>query len=315
MHIENERGFGISCALLAYFWWGLAPIYWKLLGHVSAEDILIHRLLWSVPTVAIILIYQRRLLGVLKELRAPRLLALFAASSALLMTNWGIYVWAVLDNQIKEASLGYFILPLLSVLVGYVLFRERPSRVQWLSIGIAAIGIVVMIASVGKLPWVALGVALTFCFYGALRKATTIDSVGGNFLETAVALPFFLGWMLWNASSASFGQVDTSTDLLLIGSGLVTVVPLIAYVAATHRATLTSLSLIFYLGPTIQLLVAVAVYGEPVTTVEWYAFAFVWLGLLIHSADQYRRLDRADAATTVNQATDKQSGSEIVDQR
>jgi chloramphenicol-sensitive protein RarD len=272
---------GFAAGVAAYLWWGLSPLYWHALAPVAAIDVIAHRALWAVPCCALLLAWRGHLGRALAVLRQPRNLLLLATSSALVASNWWLFVWSVGAGQIAQASLGYFLQPLLTVLIGLVFFHERLTPMQWLAVAFAAAGVLVYATSVGEPPLLALGVAVSFALYGALRKHVSVDSVDGLFVETLLLAPVALGWILYH-DGAGLGTVDLPTSLLLVLSGAFTAFPLIAYVSAARRLPLATLGLLFYLNPSCQLLVAVCWFGEPLHAAEAWTFALVWIGVLLY---------------------------------
>lgn len=285
-----EYRLGMGLALFAYIWWGFAPIFWHQLYHVDALHAVINRMLWSGPTLLLVVLLAGQWPVVRRAALQPKILAMLLLSGLVVTFNWGVYVWGVLQGNIKEVSLGYYLLPLFNVLMGFVAFKERPNPAQWLAISIASIGIIVMLAKQGVFPWLAIAIAVSFCIYGALRKITPVDATAGNTLESLLLVPLAIGWMLINHSTASLGQFDTRTDIFLVLSGAFTVIPLISYIAAAQRVTLTSMSLIFYIGPSMQMLLALFMYGESISADEWIAFACIAIALVIHTVDLLRKL-------------------------
>lgn len=282
----------MALALFAYIWWGFAPIFWHQLYHVDAIHAVVNRMLWSGPTLLLAVLVMRKGLGMLATAARPKILAMLLLSGAAVTFNWGIYVWGVLQGNIKEVSLGYYLLPLINVLAGFIIFKERPNAAQWLAIAVASSGIIIMLVAQGSIPWLALAVALSFCLYGIIRKITPVDAMAGNTLESLLLVPFALAWMWINQSSASLGQYDTRTDIYLVLSGAFTVIPLISYIAAAQRVTLTSMSLIFYIGPSLQMLLAIFLYDEHVSTSDLAAFVCIAIALSIHTTDLLRKLRR-----------------------
>lgn len=288
----SDHQLGMALALFAYIWWGFAPIFWHQLYHVDAMHAVVNRMLWSGPTLLLAVLVMRKGLGMLATAARPKILAMLLLSGAAVTFNWGIYVWGVLQGNIKEVSLGYYLLPLINVLAGFIIFKERPNAAQWLAIAVASSGIIIMLVAQGSIPWLALAVALSFCLYGIIRKITPVDAMAGNTLESLLLVPFALAWMWINQSSASLGQYDTRTDIYLVLSGAFTVIPLISYIAAAQRVTLTSMSLIFYLGPSLQMLLAIFLYDEHVSTSDLVAFVCIAIALSIHTTDLLRKLRR-----------------------
>jgi len=279
---------GTLLASTAYLIWGFAALYWVETQPVGAIDLVAHRALWSVPVLLLCLAWMGRLRVGLAMLMQPRTLAIMAASATAQAVNWGIFLWAVTNERAAEASLGYFLLPLINVGIGILLFREQVDRAQWIAIGLAGIGMLILIAENRGLPWVALGVAVSFGLYGAIRKKVSIGAVEGLFVETALMAPLGLLWLLYS-DWGGLGQHGTRVDLFLLGAGVMTVVPLACYVIASRMLPLTALGLVFYLGPSCQLFVAICIFGEPLNPVQLFSFVLVWLGLAFVIADTFRR--------------------------
>jgi chloramphenicol-sensitive protein RarD len=279
---------GTLLASVAYLIWGFAALYWVETQPVGPIELVAHRALWSVPVLVLCLAWMGRLRAGLAMLWQPRTLAIMAASATAQAVNWGIFLWAVTNERAAEASLGYFLLPLINVAIGILLFREQVDRAQWIAIGLAGIGMLILIAENRGLPWVALGVAVSFSLYGAIRKKVSIGAVEGLFVETALLAPLALLWLL-NSDWGGLGQHGARVDLFLLGAGVMTVVPLACYVLASRMLPLTALGLVFYLGPSCQLFVAICIFGEPLNPVQLFSFVLVWLGLAFVVADTFRR--------------------------
>lgn len=288
---------GLAAALLAYFVWGLSPLYWKYLSDVDAMQTLAHRYLWTLPLTFVAMAAMR----LWPELRAlavrPRHLGLLAVSATMVAINSGTYLWGVNHDRVVEASLGYFLTPLLTVLFGLLLFRESLRPWQWVAVGLAAAGVANLVATHGIFPWVGLVVGASFATYGAVRKLVPIGSVAGFFAETAliapVALVFLAGVSL--SGDGAFGGDDPATDLLLVGGGLVTAVPFLLYVVGARRLRLSTVGLLFYINPSLQFLVGVFVFGEPVTQAHLVTFGLIWTGLAVYSVESRLRMRRAAA--------------------
>lgn len=287
---------GFAFALGAFTIWGLFPVYWKLLGHVDTLEILAHRVSWSVPFIAVVILARRHGAVVLEVLRRPRELALLAATAALISINWGIYIWAVAEERVVEASMGYFLTPLINVVFGLAMFRERLAGAQWLAVAIAACGVGALIFVHGTLPWVALALGMSFAAYGALRKKARSDSITGLLIETLLVSPLAWGYLLLTPGGA-FGTVSLSTNLLLIGAGAVTATPLLLFVAAARRLHYSTVGLVFYLTPSMQFVLGVFVYGEPLRSAELFAFACIWTALALFASHGFVTARRAPAAT------------------
>lgn len=280
----NSQRDGISAALVAYVIWGLVPIFFKQLGSVPALEIIAHRVVWSLLLVGGFLLVRGALAPVWAHARNPRTLAHAALAAALVMTNWLVFVWAVNAGRILETSLGYFITPLLSIVLGVAVLHERLRPRQWLAVALAVVGVALEGWRIGGLPWVSLVLAATFSSYGLLRKQLPVDAAGGLLLETACAAPFALAYLLWLGNSGSFGQ-QTGTDTLLIASGAVTAIPLLLFAIGARRLPMATLGFLQYTAPSISFLVAIFFYGEPMNLARLFVFAAIWTGLVLYTAD------------------------------
>lgn len=278
---------GLLCALGGNSIWGaLFPVYFKALSHVPAFEVLAHRIVWSVALLAAALwLLGRR--SWFAELRSSRQLGYYLATSLLIGANWVIYIWAVQHSHILAASLGYYINPLASVLLGVVFLRERLHPRQWLAVAIAAAGVASMALNYGEVPWISLALAGSFSSYGLLHKKAGMDSLGSLFLETLLLTPVALGFLLVLAvqHKGALGTTDPLTTSLLLLCGVATVAPLILFLEAIRRLRLATIGLLFYLTPTLQFLLAVVVYREPFTTMHLLTFACIWTGLALYSVD------------------------------
>lgn len=285
---------GLLAALSAYALWGVFPLYWALLAAVPALQIIAHRVLWCVAFVLLYLTFR----GLLPALRAaisqPRLLRLLAISAALIGINWGVYIWAVTHERVVEASLGYFINPLVSVLLAVLVVGERLRRVQWAAVMLAAVGVLWLSARHEGVPWIALTLALTFSFYGLVRRYTVIDAIPGLALENLFLLPLALGWLLWaeHAGDAAFLHQPLWKDLLLVLGGALTALPLIGFAYAARRVPLSLIGLMQYVSPTLQLLCGVLLLGEPFVAEQAVGFGMIWAGLALYAGDGWRRARR-----------------------
>lgn len=275
---------GILLALSANFIWGVAALYWIQTKPVGPIDVMAHRALWTLPVTFLIVVYFGRLNETLALMRSVKF-ALWIALAALMLTvNWGVYVFAVTNERATEASLGYFMLPLLTIALGIFMLGERPKPVHILAIALAVIAVLVQLLAYGSLPWVSLTLALSFALYGAIRKQISADSMQGLFLESLCMAPFAAIWIVSHAG-AGMGMYGPKVDLLLICAGIFTAAPLLTYVSATRLLPLSTIGLLTYVGPSIQLLVAVFVLKEPVTAVTIATFGLVWLGVIAVSAE------------------------------
>ena len=280
----NSARDGIAAALGAYTLWGLVPIFFKQFGSVPALEIIAHRVVWSLLLVAALLIVAGRLPAVWQAARDPRILARAALAAALVMSNWLVFVWAVNAGRILETSLGYFITPLVSILLGVAVLGERLRGWQWIAVGCACLGVALEGWRMDGLPWVSLVLAATFGSYGLLRKQLPLDAAGGLLLETACAAPFALVYLLWLGSAGSFGS-EVSMTWLLIATGPVTAIPLLLFAIGARRLPLATLGFLQYVAPSLSFLVAIILYGEAMDLARLLAFAAIWAGLALYSID------------------------------
>lgn len=290
---------GYLAGIAAYGIWGFFPLYFPLLEPASAVEILAHRIVWSLLVCVVLVAAIRGWSKVRAILASPRTLGFLLAASALICANWGVYIWAVNAGHVVEASLGYFINPLISVLLGVVLLRERLRPMQWWAFGIAAVAVAVLTAGYGRLPWIALLLALSFGGYGLCKKLAGAESVPSLTVETAAAAPFalvYLGYLQANGTMA-FGHSSVGNTVLLVLVGVVTVVPLLAFNAAATRIPLSALGLMQYLTPVIQFLLGVLVFQEHMPPARWIGFAIVWVALIIFTIDALRNARRPTAVT------------------
>jgi len=278
---------GILYALLAYIIWGLLPLYIKSLHGVAPLEILLHRMVWSLVFLGAILLWRRHF-GWLREVAAnPRLVLNFGASATLLCCNWFLYIWAVSADRVVDASLGYFINPLFSVLLGVLLLHERLRPGQWLSIAIAAAGVLWLTVTAGQLPWIALGLAATFGGYGLLRKTGALGALEGLSLETLLLFPLAavtLGFLFVTGQDTTRAAAP-GTQVLLLMAGPVTAVPLLFFAAGARRIPLSLLGLLQYAGPTLQLILGIWLYHEPFPAQKQIGYALIWLSLAIYAAE------------------------------
>ncbi|MDA8754443.1 EamA family transporter RarD [Luminiphilus sp.] len=278
---------GVMLALVANFIWGIAALYWLQTKPVDAFDVMAHRGLWTLPVTLIIVLLFGRLAETLRLLRSWRFIFWVALSALMLTINWGVYVFAVTNERATEASLGYFMLPLLTIALGVFVFGERPKPVQLLAIGLAIVAVLLQLVALGSLPWVSLTLALSFSLYAAIRKQIAADSLQGLFLESLCMAPFAVVWLIVN-DGAGLGMHGTRVDLFLLLGGVFTAAPLLTYVAATRVLALSTIGLLTYVGPTLQLIVAIFVLREPATLITAVTFGLVWLGVIAVSYDAWR---------------------------
>lgn len=286
---QSDTSWGPIYALLAYSAWGLLPVYWKLLGMASAVEVLSHRMIWSAVFLVGILLAQRRLGDLQMLLRSPRKVLVLLLTASLLTFNWGLYIYGVNSDRVVEASLGYYINPLVTVLLGFVFLKERLYRGQQVAVALAVMGVGYFIWQLGTVPWIALALAISFAFYGLLRKVVAVAPLAGLAVETLLITPLVLGVVGWLAASnqGHFGE-SLPTTLLFIGAGVVTSMPLLWFNKAAKRLTLATLGFFQYLAPSLSLMLGVFVYGESFTNTHLVTFGCIWSALLIYSVSALR---------------------------
>ena len=279
---------GFWAGVAAFTIWGLVPIYWKLLKHVPAIQVLGHRIVWSLAFLLIVIIARRRGQSILNVSR--RVVGLYAIAAALIAANWFIYIYAVNAGFIVETSLGYYITPLVNVLFGVVVFHERLRPAQWLAIAIAAAGVIQLTFAYGALPWIAFGLAASFGSYGLAKKKAPLDPLEGLTLETAILCPVALVYLaiLHRAGAGAFLHTGAASDAFMIAGGLVTTVPLLLFAAAVRSVPLSVIGILQYIGPTIQFFLGIFLYGEPFSRTQLVGFSIVWVALAIYAGDSLR---------------------------
>jgi chloramphenicol-sensitive protein RarD len=284
---RSERRAGLLAAIGAFLIWGLFPLYLKAVGSVPPPQVLAHRIVWSCLFVLLWLALRRELPAVRAALATPAVVARLAASATLISINWLVYVWAIANGHVIDASLGYFINPLVSVVLGVVVLGERLNGAQRLAIGLAAAGVLYLTFVVGRLPWIALSLAFSFGLYGLIRKVVSVEAVPGMAVETMLLAPLAGGYLLWCVARGSgvFGHTTLAIDTLLVLSGIATAVPLSLFSFGARRIPLSTIGLIQYLGPSLQLLLGVTVFGEPFPAVRAWAFVLIWLALAVYATD------------------------------
>jgi chloramphenicol-sensitive protein RarD len=278
---------GVLYAALAYVSWGLFPIFFKQLSNVNAVEVVMHRMVWSLVFLMGVLAVLRRWAWLGELTRQPKVLGAFALSALLLSANWSVYVWAVQNAHVVDASLGYFILPLVNVAFGFAFLKERPRPVQWLAVAVAAAGVVWLTVQAGRLPWVALVLAATFGVYGLLRKVATLGALEGLTLETLLLAPFAIGllaWWAWHGRGALV-QGDASTLGWLLLAGPLTAIPLLLFAAGARRIPMATLGILQYISPSLQMLLGVWLYGEAFDPARAVGFYLIWLALVVYSLD------------------------------
>jgi len=278
---------GVLSAIGAYTLWGLLPVYWKWLKHVPATQVLCHRIIWSCITLFALIFMLRRTRAFREEVFTLQVLGTYTAAAVLIGINWLIYIWAVNAGFIVETSLGYFINPLLSVLLGVVFFRERLRLFQWTAIALAACGVAFLTIAHGEPPWIAMSLAATFGLYGLVKKTAPLGSLYGLALETGLLLVPALGFLVyseWSGQGALF-HAGVRSDALLTGAGLVTAVPLLLFSSAAKRIELSLMGILQYIAPTLQFLLGVLAYREPFTMTKLIGFGIVWAALVLYGVE------------------------------
>ena len=281
---------GPLTAAFAYILWGVFPLYIKQIQQVPALEIVLHRSAWSLVFMLGLLALLRRFAWLGPALRQPRTLALFGLSALLLGCNWLLYVWAVNAGRVLDASLGYFINPLVNVLLGFAVLHERPRPLQWAAVALAALGVLWLALGVGHVPWISLVLAASFGLYGLLRKTASLGALEGLALETLLLAPLAVGGLLWLAAQGQghFGQGPLAESLWLLAAGPFTAVPLLLFASAARRVSLATLGLMQYLSPSIQFFLGVFLYREPFTTGRGIGFLLIWTALALYSAESWR---------------------------
>jgi chloramphenicol-sensitive protein RarD len=289
---------GLINAIIAYIMWGVLPLYWKLFENVPAGEILSHRVVWSFVFMGILVAVQRRW-GDMKRIVANRSLLLSLTASGLLIAiNWLIFIWAVNNGHVVETSLGYYLNPLLNVLLAVVFLHEKPNRGQWLAIVIAGVAVLIIAIDYGRFPWVAISLAVSFGLYGLAKKKIKQDASVGLFSETAVVLPIALGYWIYLAivGKATAWTLPAPMFFELLLSGVVTALPLLFFARAAARMSLSTLGFVQYIGPTIMLILSVFVFKETVSPVLLVGFALIWTALVVYAAASMRATRLAKAS-------------------
>jgi chloramphenicol-sensitive protein RarD len=287
---RQEQKKGVLLALSAFIMWGIAPIYFKQLIHIDALEILAQRIIWAVVFLIIISLFSRQLYKTIRILKQPKQLAILSISACLLGFNWGLFIWSVNNNHMLEASLGYYINPLINVLMGYLFLSERLRKFQGLAVALALSGVLIQLISFGSVPYIALSLAISFAIYGLLHKKTHIESIPGLLIEALILLPFAILYWIFMEPTATSNMLanDTTTNLLLLSAGIVTTLPLLCFTAAAKRLQYSTLGFIQYIGPSLMFILAVQFYGETLGLKEYITFGCIWLALLVFSGDSLR---------------------------
>lgn len=297
-HARTRKG--LLLGLGAYLLWGVLPLYFKAIAHVDPMEIVAHRIVWSLIFLAALAALWRRWPAIRVALATRKVLATLTLTALLIGVNWLVYIWAVLNGHVLEGSLGYYLNPLVNVLLGVVLLKERLTRAQIFAVALAAAGVAVLAVGAGSGLWISLTLAASFATYGFLRKVAPVDSLEGLSIETIILAPVALGWILWLSSQGQGGLgIDTLTTILLVAAGAITAVPLLLFTAAAKRLPYSTLGFLQYIAPSLQFLLAVLVFGEALTTAHMICFGAIWTALAIFAAEGVRlgrRAARARAA-------------------
>ena len=276
---QHQRG--IAYGLAAYGLWGLVPLYWPLMAAASPMEILAHRIVWSSVLAALLLLVLRKR-GWWRSVATPRILGMLALAACMIAINWGLYIWAVNFGHVVEAALGYYINPIVSVLIGVLVLRERLVAGQWVAIGLAGVAVIVLAIDYGHLPWVALTLAVSFGVYGLLKKRVNSGALETMTVESAVLAPAAIGYLIWLQATGALvfsHHGGPGLMLLLISTGLVTLTPLLLFAAAATRLPLSTVGLLQYITPTAQFLLGVFYFGETMSVSRWVGFGLVWAAL------------------------------------
>ncbi|MGB1292044.1 MAG: EamA family transporter RarD, partial [Pseudoalteromonas sp.] len=296
-----EQRKGVILACMAFFMWGLAPIYFKLLQHISAFEILMHRVVWSVLFIVIIVSVMQQWRKIKHVIVQPKLLLMLVLTATLLGFNWGLFIWAVNNDHMLDASLGYYINPLLNVLLGMVFLGEKLRKWQGIAVALAFSGVVIQLVSFGSFPVVAFSLAGSFAIYGLLRKKLPIESLPGLLLEAVILVPIALlyWWLMAPSSSSNLMLNEWYTNLLLISAGVITTLPLLCFTGAAKRLQYTTLGFFQYIGPSLMFILAVMFYGEVFSNERMVTFACIWSALAIFSWDSYRQSQKRKRAAVL----------------
>lgn len=291
---SDSRRAGILWGLTAFGLWGVLVFYFKAVGHVAPLEILAHRILWSFVLLLVLIRFGGVSRTDWKVVRERRVIGMLAASTVLIAANWFAFIWAVTTDRVLQASLGYYINPLVNVALGMIFLGERLTPRKWAAVALATSAVMVLVVAQGRLPVVALVLAFSFGFYGLIRKTVAVGPFVGLAVETGFLTPIAAGWLARSGSAGelSFLHVDRGTDTLLVLSGVFTTVPLLCFAAGARRIDYATMGLIQYVAPTLQFLIAVTVYGEPLRPPQVVAFALIWTGLVLYARDPGATLKR-----------------------
>ncbi|MFF2301722.1 EamA family transporter RarD [Streptomyces sp. NPDC058128] len=305
MKTENEERAGLLYGIGAYGMWGLVPLFWPLLKPAGSVEILAHRMAWSLVFVGVALLAVRRWGWVRELVRSPRKLGLITVAAAVITVNWGLYIWSVNTGHVVEASLGYFINPLVTIALGVLVLQERLRPAQWAAVGIGFAAVLVLAIGYGQPPWISLTLAFSFAVYGLVKKKVNIGGLESLAAETAIQFLPALAYLVWlgTQGTLAFGSHGAGHTALLTATGIVTAVPLVCFGAAAIRVPLSTLGLLQYLAPTFQFLLGILYFHEEMPPERWAGFSLVWLALTILTWDALRSARRSRAAMEAAKAT------------
>ncbi|MEH6387597.1 EamA family transporter RarD [Pseudomonas profundi] len=288
INVSSENTRGVAFGVAAYAMWGCFPLFFALFEGVPAYEVLVHRILWSCVFLTLVISLLRRWQPVTGALANPRGLGRVATCAVLIAINWGLYIYAVETNHVLQASLGYFLTPLINVALGVLILRERMARLQVASVLLAAVAIMIQVVMLASVPWISLILAVSFGCYGLVRKQIALDGLSGLFVETLILLPIAMLALGWLTASGMSNFLVKGNTLLLIACGAVTAVPLLAFAGAARRLRLSTVGFLMYLNPTLQFLIALYVFNEPLERVQLISFITIWIALALYSWSAWR---------------------------
>ena len=297
MTTAQESRSGIINAVAAYSMWGFAPLYFKLIANIASGEILVHRIVWSSLLLLILLIFMRKIPATVKAIKQSKTFLTLTVSATLLAGNWFLFIWAVNNDHLLDASLGYYINPLLNVALGMVFLGEKLRKLQFVAVALAVIGVAIQIIILGSIPVISFALAGSFAFYGLIRKKLAIDTFIGLFLESLLMLPIaILAWVYFiDSPTVNMFSNSATLNTLLICAGIVTTAPLLCFTAAAKRLPLSTLGFFQYIGPSIMFLLATFHYQEPLSVAKLMTFSFIWGALATYSYDSYRTQKKSRA--------------------
>jgi len=292
---ENDQSrAGVIAAVCAFVFWGMAPVYWKQVGHVPAFEVLCHRVLWSLFFVGILLSARSGWSAFRAIFSSKRTMFLLTISGCLIGGNWGLYIWAVNHGMVLQTSLGYYITPLVSMMLGVAVFKDKIRPIQLCAVFLAVAGVVTQLIMVGELPWVSIVLSVSFALYGLLRKLANVESISGLMFETVLLIPFVLFYLgsLELQGTASFLHIDRLTDFYLIFAGVITSLPLMWFAYAACRLRLTTLGLLQYIAPSLAFMQGIFLFNEPFSMGHLFTFMFIWSALALYSGEGWLQRSR-----------------------